>query len=87
MTGVSISPKNNNLEVGNTRQLNVTIEPSNADNESVSFESDDESVATVDSDGIVTAVSEGTTTVTVTTEDGGFTDTATINVTEPEEGD
>ena len=87
MTGVTIAPKTNNLEVGGTRQLNATIEPSNADNQSVTFASDDEGVATVSDTGLVTAVGVGTTTVTVTTDDGSFTDTATINVTEPEEGE
>ena len=53
----------------------------------MSFTSSDDGIASVDSDGLVTANAEGTATVTVTTDDGGFTDTATINVTEPEEGD
>jgi len=83
VTGVTVAPKTNNLEVGATRQLNVTIEPSNADNQEVTFVSNDEAVATVDSDGLVTANSEGTATITVTTDDGGLTDTASINVTLP----
>lgn len=84
MTGVTVAPKTNNLEIGATRQLNVTIEPSNADNQGVTFVSNDEAVATVGSEGLVTAVAEGTATITVATDDGGYTDTATINVTAPE---
>lgn len=84
VTGVTVAPKTNNLEVGATRQLNVTIDPSNADNQGVTFVSNDEAVATVGSDGLVTAVAEGTATITVTTDDGQLTDTATINVTVPE---
>ena len=80
---VSVSPKNNNLEIGDTRQLNVTIEPSNATNQDVAFTSDNEAIATVDANGLVTAIAEGTATITVTVD--GKTDTATVNVTEPEE--
>lgn len=80
---VSVSPKNNNLEIGDTRQLNVTIEPSNATNQDVAFTSDNEAIATVDANGLVTAIAEGTTTITVTVD--GKTDTATVNVTRPPE--
>src|SRR5690625_1813845 len=79
---VTVTPKTNNLETGSTRQLNVTIEPSNATNQDVTYSSDNEDIATVNSNGLVTAVSEGTATITVTVDDK--TDTATINVTEPE---
>ncbi len=84
VTGVTVSPKTNNLETGSTRQLNATVEPSNATNKSVTFTSTDDAVATVSSSGLVTAVAEGTATITVTTDDGDHTDTATVNVTAPE---
>ncbi len=79
---VTVSPKSNNLEVGKTRQLNVEIEPSNATNQDVVYTSDNEAIATVDANGLVTAIAEGTATITVTVD--GKTDTATVNVTEPE---
>lgn len=79
---VEVSPKTNNLEVDDTRQLNVTIEPSDATDQDVSYASSDDGVATVNNDGLVTAVSEGEATMTVTVD--GKTDTATVNVTEPE---
>lgn len=88
---VTVSPKTNNLEVDDTRQLNATVEPSTA-KQDVTFTSDNDEVATVNSSGLVTAVSEGETTITVTAD--GKTDTSTINVSEsepeepePEEGD
>jgi len=84
VTSVEVSPKTNNLEVNDTRQLNVTVEPSNATNKKVTYESDDDAVASVDSEGLVTAVSEGTATISVKTDDGDHEDTATVNVTEPE---
>ena len=84
VTGVTVAPKTNNLVVGATRQLTATVEPSDAENQNVTFASDDDTVATVSADGMVTANSAGTTTITVTTDDGGHTDVATINVTEPD---
>lgn len=79
---VELTPNNNNLEVGEERQLNVAIEPSNATNQDASYSSSDDAVATVNARGSVTAVAEGTATITVTVD--GKTDTATVNVTEPE---
>lgn len=81
---VTVSPKTNNLEIGATRQLNATVEPSTA-KQNVTWSSSDDEVAMVDNTGLVTAVAEGTITITVTAE--GNSDTATVNVTEPEEGD
>lgn len=84
VTSVTVAPKTNNLEVDATRQLNATIEPSNATNKKVTYESDNDEVATVSSSGLVTAISAGKATITVKTADGNNTDTATVNVTEPE---
>src|SRR5690625_2246597 len=84
VTSVTVAPKTNNLEVGATRQLNATIEPTNATNQKVTYESDSDEVATVNASGLVTAIGEGKATITVKTVDGNHTDTATVNVTEPE---
>lgn len=78
---VTISPKTNNLEVGATRELKATVEPSTAKQDIV-FESSDDGVATVDSSGKAEAIAEGEATITVTAE--GKEDTATINVSDPE---
>src|SRR5699024_1560739 len=80
---VTIAPKTNNLEVDATRQLNVTVEPSNATNQDVAYTSDNEAIATVDANGLVTAIAEGTAIITVTVD--GKNDTATVNVTRPPE--
>lgn len=87
VTGVTVAPKTNNLEVGGTRQLNATIEPTNATNKAVTYESDDETIAKVNASGLITAIGEGTATITVKTDDGNHTDTATVNVTEAPEPD
>ncbi|WP_238442406.1 Ig-like domain-containing protein, partial [Desulfofalx alkaliphila] len=82
VTGVSITDGDQALEEGQTVQLNVVVEPSNAADKSVTWSSDNESVATVNEDGLVTAVGVGTATITVTTNEGNFTDSITVTVTE-----
>lgn len=81
VTSVTVAPKTNNLEVGSTRNLTATVEPNTA-KQDVAWSSSDDGVATV-SNGTVTAVAAGTATITVTAE--GISDTATVNVTEPED--
>lgn len=80
VSSVTVSPKTNNLEVGTTRNLNATVEPSTA-RQDVTWSTSDESVATVDN-GTVTAVSAGEATITASA--GNQTDTATVNVTAPD---
>jgi hypothetical protein len=79
-TGVSISDGEQTLYAGDTVQLNAIVEPETATNKSVTWSSSDLAVAVVSDDGLVTAEGEGTATITVTTDDGGFTDSVTINV-------
>ena len=68
------------LSVGDSEILVATISPSNATNKRVIWASSDSSVAIVNSTGKVTAVSEGTATITVQTEDGEFTATSAVTV-------
>ena len=68
------------LERGGSDTLIATVHPENATDKSVTWSSSDSSVATVDNNGKVTAVSEGQATITVTTNDGGFTDTCQVTV-------
>lgn len=80
VTGVGVSPSSDTLAVDDTLQLVATVYPINATNKEVTYSSSAEGIATVDSDGLVTAVAEGTATITVTTTDGGKTDTCAITV-------
>lgn len=82
VTGVSLNKSTTSLEEGQTETLTATVSPTNASDKSVSWSSSNTSVATV-SNGIVTAVSAGTSIITVTTTDGGYTDTCTVTVTAP----
>jgi uncharacterized protein YjdB len=80
VTGVSVSPESETLNPDQVVQLVVTVEPDDATDPSVVFTSGDESVATVDETGLVTAVGPGSTIITVTTNDGGMTATMDISV-------
>ncbi|GAA3623504.1 hypothetical protein GCM10022397_06560 [Flavivirga jejuensis] len=86
VTGVSFSSSTANLSLGGTQALSASVSPSNASNKGVSYSSNNTSVATVSSNGVVTAIAEGSATITVTTDDGGFTDTITVNVIAPSTG-
>ena len=83
VTGVSISRSSLEMEVGDAQIVYAHVEPSNATNQNVGWLSNDESIATVE-EGYIEAVGEGTTTIVVSTEDGGFTDSLTVTVSEQE---
>ncbi|GFR80783.1 Ig domain protein group 2 domain protein [Elysia marginata] len=87
VTGVSLSSNSvSDLERGKTKQLTATVTPSNATDKTISWSSDNKTVATVDPNGLVTGVSAGTATITVTTNDGNKTATATVTVIAPVTG-
>lgn len=92
VTGISLNKSSLTMTEGDIQTLIATIAPDNATNKKVSWTSTDSSVAKVDQDGKVTAVKAGTATITVTTEDGGKTDSCVItvetksNLENPEEG-
>ena len=79
VTGVSVAPTEATVKVGKTITLTATVLPALASNTNVSWKSDETDIATVEN-GDVTGVAEGTAHITVTTEDGSFTATATITV-------
>jgi len=80
VTGVSLDRTSLTMVVGTKRHLNAKVEPESIKNPKLVWTSADASVATVAKDGTVTAVSLGTTTVTVKTVEGGYTATCTIKV-------
>lgn len=86
VTGVTLDKSTLSLEEGATETLNATIAPSNASYKAVKFTSSDETIATVDDKGLVTAVKAGTADITVESlMDGNKTATCTVTVTEKEE--
>ena len=77
---VSLDKTEEELIVGKTSALVETVLPTYATDKSVSWSSDNTSVATVSPSGVVTAVASGTATITVTTTDGGKTATCRVTV-------
>lgn len=73
--------------MGNTVALTATVAPSNATDKKVTFKSVDETLATVDNQGVVTGVKatepDTPVVITVTTNDGNQTDTCAVTVTNP----
>ena len=80
---VLLNVGNIRLENGNTYQAIPTIYPSTATNKDVSWSSSSNSIATVDENGVITAVSTGTATITVTTEDGNKKNSLTVSILPP----
>jgi uncharacterized protein YjdB len=81
VTGVTLNETALTLPAGDTKTLIATVSPSHASNKNVTWKSSDETKATVDNGGKVTARAEGTATITVTTQDGGKTTTCNVTVT------
>ena len=79
LTSISFSSDNYRISVGSKLQLATIQEPESASC-TLSFASDNKSVATVDGDGLVTALSEGVAHITVTA-DENLTATCTVTVT------
>lgn len=82
VTGVTVSPTTLSLAVGNTSKLTAVVAPANATNKLVNWTSNNPKVAAVGLlDGLVTAVSAGTCTITATTLDGKKTAVCSVTVT------
>lgn len=79
VTGVTLSSSSGALNPGSSLTLIATVAPSNATNKGVVWSTSDSTVATV-SNGLVTAVAVGNATITVTTQDGGFTASYALTV-------
>ncbi|MBR5559268.1 MAG: Ig-like domain-containing protein [Oscillospiraceae bacterium] len=85
VSGVTLNKSEAEGKVGDTIKLSASVAPGEATDQTVSWSSSDDSVATVDSSGKVTIVGSGSVTITVTTKDGGFTASCTITVEQQEE--
>ncbi len=78
VTSVSVSPTSQTMSVGSTKQLTATISPSNASNKTLTWSSSKPTVASVSSDGLVTANAVGSATITVKSNNNK---TATCSIT------
>ncbi len=84
VTDVELDITQKALNVGDTFTLTATVKPDNATDKSVTWSSSNTSVATVDENGVVTAVTEGTATITATASNGVE---ASCTVTVKQKGD
>ena len=81
LEGISLS-SNYDIRVGDERKLDLEYKPTQASNREVTWESEDKSIATVDSEGRVKGIKIGSTKITAISKDGNKRATTVVNVTE-----
>ena len=80
ITGITVSPAKMTVVIDETEPVTATITPSSAKDKTVIWTSSNPEVATVNGSGRVTGVNAGTTVITATTVDGGYTASCTVTV-------
>ena len=80
VTGVSLNASLLKMNTGQTFQLAPVFVPANCSNKNVNWSSSNTNILTVNSFGLVTAVSSGTASITVTTQDGNKTGSCSVSV-------
>lgn len=83
VTNITLNSNEINLNPGRTFKLDATVNPSNASNKNIKWISANESIATVDQSGNVTADVAGTTYISAVSADGKVVATCTVNVSKP----
>ncbi len=78
-SGVTINVSDITLLVGQSDQLTANVEPANTTYPEIAWSSDNEAVATVDANGVVTAIAKGVATITATCGSVSATCTVTVN--------
>ena len=82
VTSISINRTSLTMEALDTFQLTASVNPSNAEDKTITWETSDPAIATVDETGLVTALAKGTATITVKAMDGsGVTKECKVTVT------
>ena len=81
LNGITLGEATLSLRYKGTAKLNVIFNPADATNKKITWASSDPTVVAVDANGKVTAVSNGTATITATSEEGGHTAACTVTVT------
>lgn len=82
VTGITLNSDYQSMWVGSKYAIIPNVQPVDADNKKVTYQSSDTSVATVDADGVVTAVKGGTCVIIVTTDELQLKASVTIDVKE-----
>ena len=82
VTGVTVSPNPATVVAGAYIPLAATIAPANATNKTVTWSSSNNAVARVSASGVVSGMSVGTANITATSQDGSFTSSSSITVSQ-----
>lgn len=82
VTGVTLDAESAEINVDETVTLIATVIPTDASDASISWSSSNPEIATVNN-GMVTGIAKGTATITVTTADGGYSDTCEVTINDP----
>lgn len=83
VSSIALDRTSLNLAVGEYATLKATVLPENAEDRSFNWRSSNQSIARIDADGRVSALSAGTVTITATTTDGGLTAACEVTVYTP----
>ena len=81
---ITLNPDKTILDIGEMGQITATIEPENATDRELVWTSSDTGIATVDENGVVKGIKEGTVTITAKTKDGKVSETIIITIKEDE---
>jgi|WetSurMetagenome_2_1015567.scaffolds.fasta_scaffold32347_2 hypothetical protein len=81
--GILLDRKEYFLEKGDTVTLHANVQPLNATNDFVIWESENNDIATVDDDGLVTASDYGKVVIRGVTDDGGYADSCIVYISKP----
>lgn len=85
VTGVSLDKESLTLNVGDTETIQPTVAPSTATDKGIVYASSNKDIVTVDEEGTITAVTDGTADIKVTTENGNKKATCEVTVKAEEE--
>ena len=81
VTSITLNETSLSLNSGDTHTLTATVSPSDATDKGITWSSSNTGVATVDANGLVTAIAAGTCTITATAKDGsGVVATCVVTV-------
>ena len=82
VTGMELSAEEASVELDATLDLSalVVFTPADATNQMVTWKSEDETIATVDANGVVTGIKVGTTTISATSMEGNYSDALVLTV-------
>jgi uncharacterized protein YjdB len=83
VTGIILNYSEKVIFVGDELKLKVSVSPSEATERRVTFKSSNTKVATISEEGVIEGLIGGTTVITVTTVDGGYSATCVVTVREP----